>query len=168
MRVIQVSKNFTGARANLIHCDPDELVLMVDVDRCISCGSCLLACQQESGGPDRQLPSGTIEISAAVSGGEPLQLKLPNACRVCDNPCEYYSEYNFWTTCPASQGTVGDGLPCNQCLTRIEQGFMPACATRCSMKCIYFGRARDVAFTLGEKRLRDMGDIEFGVVERIA
>ena len=134
---------------------------MVDVDRCIACGSCVLACQQEHGGTVKAEIMGAITVPA--SGGSLVwQVNLPSACRACGSPCAYFSEYNFWATCPASKTPAADNLVCDRCQDRLAQGFMPACATRCSMKCIYFGRAADVAFTLGEKRLREMGDIEFG------
>lgn len=162
---MQVSKNFAGPTADLINCDSDELVLVVDVDRCIACGSCELACQQENGWPAGD--SGTIKISATGRSRKTWLLNLPSSCRGCDDPCEYHSEYNFWATCPSSKTLKDDSPLCNQCQPRIDKGFMPACATRCTMKCIYFGRAEDVAFTLGEKRLRDMGVIEFGVQEKI-
>jgi len=162
MKVIQVSKNFTGAKADLRNCGPDELVFMVDVDRCISCGSCVLACLQENGGPQDAGAMGPIKISAPGQVRGAWLLNLPSSCRGCDAPCEYHTEYNFWVTCPSSRVLLADSPLCDQCSKRIEKGYMPACATRCSMKCIYFGRAGDLAFTLGEKRLRDMGDIEFG------
>ena len=43
--------------------------------------------------------------------------------------------------------------------SRLAKGMMPACATRCSMKAIYFGYPKDVWFALNEKRLRGMGDL---------
>lgn len=162
MRFLQVSKNFTGVKADLASCDPDELVMMVDVDRCIACGSCLLACQQENGAPDSERTMAALLMPAPSGTASPRQVNLPSSCRGCDTPCEYFNEYNFWATCPVGRTPLAQDLACDQCQTRIAKGFMPACATRCSMKCIYFGRASDVAFTLAEKRLRDMGDVEIG------
>lgn len=162
MRILQVSKNFTGSKADLINCNPDELVLMVDVDRCIACGSCVLACQQEHGVPGKAEVLGALAVPVGGGGSQSWQVNLPSACRACDTPCEYYTEYNFWATCPGSKALAADSLLCDRCQDRLTKGFLPACATRCSMKCIYFGRAADVAFTLGEKRLREMGDIELG------
>lgn len=168
MKVIQVSKNFTGAKADLKNCGPDELVFMVDVDRCISCGSCVLACRQENGGPMDASAVGPIKMPATGRGSRVWLFNLPSSCRGCDDPCEYHSEYNFWATCPSSR-VLPEGSPtCGQCTPRIEKGYMPACATRCTMKCIYIGRAGDVTFTLGEKRLRGMGDVQFGVQESIS
>ena len=45
MRLVFVSKHFNQKQQSLQGCSKDELVLVVDVDRCISCGACAKACQ---------------------------------------------------------------------------------------------------------------------------
>jgi Fe-S-cluster-containing dehydrogenase component len=160
MRILIVSENFERKKVDLRECPPDELVMMIDMDRCISCGACELACQiehgEEIGAPG---PFRPITISSEDEQGLRRTLYLPLACRHCEEPCDYYSLYNFWTTCPKAK--EGDKIiPCDCCRDRTEKGLWPACATRCSMKTIYFGYAKDIAFTLGEKRLREMGDVE--------
>jgi Fe-S-cluster-containing dehydrogenase component len=161
MKILYVSKNFTGEETDLRAIDPDEYVLMVDVDRCISCGSCQMACQaehaQQAGSPGlaRVIASG----KQSAKNGFRL-LNPPLSCRHCQTPCAYFNEYNFWTTCPDSRIAGRVVELCDFCASRLDKGFMPACATRCTMKCLYFNRAADVAFTLGEKRLRGMGDVD--------
>jgi Fe-S-cluster-containing dehydrogenase component len=161
MKVLYVSKNFSRCEADLGKDNPAELVLMVDLDRCISCGACELACQVEhAANICEPAPYRPIAVRFGKSRTVQPLLRMPLSCRHCDSPCEYYSQYNFWTICPIGREHNAGKASCDACVSRLERGFMPACATRCTMKCIYFGQAKDVAFTLNEKRLREMGDIE--------
>jgi formate dehydrogenase iron-sulfur subunit len=161
MKVLYVSKNFRACNARLEKENPAELVLMVDLDRCISCGACELACQIEHSEDVREpAPYSPIGVRTAKSRTAQPLLNMPLSCRHCKSPCEYYSQYNFWITCPSGKEVDPGTTSCDSCVNRLERGFMPACATRCTMKCIYFGHAKDMAFVLNEKRLREMGDIE--------
>jgi Fe-S-cluster-containing dehydrogenase component len=165
MRVIFVSQRFGAQQADLAAGNPDAPVLMVDLDRCIACGACSLACRLEAPLGDGQLaPPRSILFHPAEGGGR-LSLRLPLSCRFCPDPCAYHSPYNFWTTCPQDERRTALFQACDACAARLAQGWMPACATRCPMKCIYFGRAADVAFVLREKRLRSFGDLELGTRE---
>jgi Fe-S-cluster-containing dehydrogenase component len=165
MKILFVSTNFEKRTApHQKKPDPEEWVMLVDVDRCISCGSCQLACQIEHGGaapmPGTFRP---IEVHGKDNSEETRIIYLPSACRHCESPCEYYSPYNFWTTCPKGKEQEKKFIACDSCVDRIQQGLWPACATRCSMKTIYFGAYEDISFTLGEKGLREMGDVDFSV-----
>jgi len=160
MKILYVSKNFEKKqRLDLEKTDPDEWVMVVDADRCISCGACELACQMEHG-EDISNRASFRPIQFEEPGGRGKRtVYLPLACRHCEDPCEYYSSHNFWVTCPEGRKTK-ETLPlCDFCAERAKRGFWPACATRCSMKTIYFGPAQDVRFALGEKRLRELGEV---------
>jgi Fe-S-cluster-containing dehydrogenase component len=162
MKILFVSKNFENTRAtDFKKFDPEELLMVIDVDRCISCGACQLACQLEhsdaSGMPGTFRP---VHIQGENDARDSRTLYLPLACRHCESPCDYYSPYNFWTTCPSGKGKDQKIISCDFCIDRVQRGIWPACATRCSMKAIYFGHPEDIAFVLGEKRLREMGDVK--------
>jgi len=159
MKVIFVSRRFERTAFDLAACDPDELVMMVDIDRCISCGACGMACRIEHG-EDAAHPGGFRPITVASDQRAGTRtVFLPLACRHCTAPCEYYSQYNFWITCPADRERHETSPACDSCARRTEAGLWPACATRCSMKTIYFGAARDMNFVLREKRLGELGDV---------
>jgi|SRR5271157_2654249 len=161
MKVLYVSKNFKTCMADPEKDNPADLVMMIDLDRCISCGACELACQVEHAADVREpAPYRPIEVRIGKSRNFQPLLHMPLSCRHCDAPCEYYSQYNFWIVCPSGQQHNPRTPLCDACVDRLEHSSMPACATRCTMKCIYFGHAKDVAFILNEKRLREMGDIE--------
>ncbi|MCL5024040.1 MAG: 4Fe-4S binding protein [Nitrospirae bacterium] len=159
MKLVFVSKQFERAAFDLSHCDPEELVMVIDTDRCISCGSCELACQLERGG--RENCPASFRPTGAGPGRQENEhaVHLPLSCRHCDTPCDYYSQYNFWITCPSNKREDGKTVPCDFCAERLKEGLWPACATRCTMKAIYFGPVKDIAFVLREKRLREMGDV---------
>ena len=162
MRLVFVSKNFNQKQASLQGCAPDELVLVVDVDRCISCGACALACQAEHSGKVGAEPSRRIMSEQAADQQARRVVSLPTSCRQCSEPCPANSGYSFWSVCPAEKTQVAASAfaACDGCEERLKEGLAPACATRCCMKCIYAGRAEDVFFALEEKRLRGMGETE--------
>jgi Fe-S-cluster-containing dehydrogenase component len=155
MKILWVSTRFTRQEAEPDTFAPDEPILMVDLDRCISCGSCQAACRLQQGG-GRARPKGFRTIFKE-RGDTRGVVRLPLSCRHCDTPCQHHDPDNFWVTCPSK--TTQAFEPCDGCAERLDQGLMPACATRCSMKCIYFGLPADIAFALAEKRLRGMGDV---------
>ncbi|MCE5335344.1 MAG: hypothetical protein LLG06_12245 [Desulfobacteraceae bacterium] len=158
MKIIWVSKNFKRQEADLSGLPEDEIVMMVDLDRCISCGSCQFACRIEHAeGSVGDVGPRSFRAQMKENPQNETCVRLPLSCRHCGTPCAYHDPYNFWVTCPGA--TPNDGQRCDCCEERFRRGMMPACATRCSMKCIYFGYPGDVVFALNEKRLREMGDV---------
>ena len=158
MRVIYVGTQYNEKGIALRDVHPDEIVMLVDMDRCVGCGACRLACQAEHG-DDVGTPVRRIGLEHA--GGRPTRLlALPTSCETCADPCEY-RDVSYWSFCPSGKAAVYRGPLCDLCAERVGRGFAPACATRCAMKCLHVGRAADIRFVLEEKRLRDMGEAEF-------
>jgi Fe-S-cluster-containing dehydrogenase component len=158
MKILWVSKTLKRQEAELRELPENETILMVDLDRCISCGSCHFACEveQKRGSHETVKPKAMSIVMKKTSGYE-SSVHLPLACRDCSSPCSYQDDANGWITCP--EGPRDAVEECDFCAHRLKKGMMPACATRCSMKCIYFGLPKDVWFALNEKRLRGMGDL---------
>lgn len=160
MRLGFVSKRFRGERIDP-QARPDEWVLLIDLDRCIGCGACAFACRIEHAevlGDTGDSPLRPILPPAA--GADTRMACLPGTCRHCATPCQYQNDYNFWMICPSRETRAATVAFCDSCTARLGEGQWPACATRCTMKTIYFGRGRDMQLILGEKRLREMGDVE--------
>jgi Fe-S-cluster-containing dehydrogenase component len=158
--MLWVSKNFKRQEADLKGLPEDELVMMIDLDRCISCGACQYACQvEQAAGPLEGVKPKVIHVKMKEQGIAGTSVRLPLSCRHCGSPCEYHGAYNFWVSCPQQKAMETGADQCDACARRLEGGLMPACATRCSMKCIYFGHPPDIVFALNEKRLREMGDL---------
>lgn len=161
MKIVFVSKNCKVQNTDLECQIGDDPIMIVDLDRCICCGSCQIACQVEHELPaEARNRPGSIYVRIKKGADANTPLNLPLSCRHCSDPCEYYSSHNFWITCPEHGNDENLGPGCDICIERLKRGFMPACVTRCTMKCIYFGSLQDVAFALSEKRLREMGDLE--------
>ena len=49
MRVIYIGTKYNERGTALRDVHPDEIVMIVDMDRCIGCGACRLGCQAEHG-----------------------------------------------------------------------------------------------------------------------
>ena len=162
MRFLFVSRRLRGERFDAQAADPDDLVMVVDTDRCIACGACELACRiehrsaSETAGTTRPI---TVKEPDGAENGR--MICLPHGCRQCAEPCADFDPYNFWTVCPSAAAKESVADFCDTCTARLEEGQWPACATRCTMKTIYFGRPRDIGFLIAEKRLSELGDVEF-------
>jgi Fe-S-cluster-containing dehydrogenase component len=159
MKLFFVSRRFRGERFDAGKCQSGELVMLVDLDRCIGCGACALACRIEH----EDAPGSGEPMRPVLAASEPSgrMVCLPLTCRHCKTPCEYHSDYNFWIICPSGETKAATTAFCDSCVQRQGGDLWPACATRCTMKTIYFGRPEEMALILGEKRLREMGDVEF-------
>ncbi len=158
MRVIYVSTKYNNRGIALADAHPDDLVLLLDMDRCIGCGACRMACQAEHA---EAFDGQARRIGLESKGNKPGKLlALPTACWNCADPCAYAGN-DYWTLCPGEKTGAFAGSLCDKCRDRTAKGLTPACATRCAMKCLHIGRAADIRFALEEKRLRNMGEAEF-------
>lgn len=161
MHIIFVSRQFGRHQDALQGFSAKDLVLVVDVDRCIACGACALACRAEHGGFGQEnVPVRRIIAPAPPDQKTPRVIGLPTSCRQCPEPCACSDAYSFWTICPGDKAArMAETSPaCTACEERLLAGMAPACVTRCCMKCLYAGRPEDVLFVLEEKRLRGMGE----------
>ncbi len=140
------------------HVGDEEIVMLVDVDRCIRCGTCQLACALEYG--EEGKPAAVRNLQVGEEGGRGQIFNLPGACRQCRTPCMYYDLHNFWIRCPDEKFPAKSKEPsCDLCLKRREAGYWPACATRCPMKTIYVGTMADLGIILRDKQFRDYGEL---------
>ena len=158
MRVIYVGTKYNERGTALRDVHADEIVMLVDMDRCIGCGACRLGCQAEHGDA-ATAPMRRIGM-CHVDGKPTKLLALPTSCETCGTPCDYRN-VSYWSVCPSDKTASYKGELCDYCASRVGKGMAPACATRCAMKCLHVGRAADIRFALEEKRLRDMGEAEF-------
>ena len=85
MRLLFTGRQMGSETFDAARCDPDEPVMLVDVDRCIACGACELACQLEHG-DTAGTPGAFRPIMVGKADDGPTVL-LPLACRHCETPC---------------------------------------------------------------------------------
>jgi Fe-S-cluster-containing dehydrogenase component len=156
--IILASQNYSNKKQETRY-NMDELYLMVDLDRCINCGVCGIGCAI---GKEEECPR-KIFIRKKISNNNSsatASISLPHSCKNCVKPCSYYELYNYWIICPTeSQSDYMDreNKSCDLCLERTDKGLWPSCATRCSMKAIYFGTIKELESALREKYTRGYG-----------
>ncbi|MEW6768731.1 MAG: 4Fe-4S binding protein [Pseudomonadota bacterium] len=162
MRFLFLSRRLRAETFDAEASDPNEYVLAVDTDRCIACGACEMACRIEHRDQDELIGSTRpILVGGDENKEQGRMLCLPHACRQCDEPCEAHDPYNFWSICPSAKAKEATESFCDTCVSRLGEGQWPACATRCTMKTIYFGKPDEIKFLINEKRLNELGDVEF-------
>ncbi len=156
MRVIYVGAQYNQRGVALREVHPDEIVLLVDMDRCIGCGSCRLACQRSMGPPRPRAASGR---GPGRPAGE-ICSACPRACETCASPCDY-ADNSYWTFCPPSRRRP---MPARSATTAPSggEGLGSRLCHPLHHEVLHVGRAADIRFALEEKRLRDMGEAEFG------
>ena len=140
-------------------------VMLIDLDRCIGCLSCEVACVQEKGIENLNIrPMRVFRIEGLSD--EPDGFFLPMNCFHCDPaPCVL--------ACPTSamRKREGDGIvyleellcigckaciiacpygaitfnpsnqkveKCDYCYKRVEEGLLPSCVSKCVTNCLYF------------------------------
>jgi len=101
----------------------DNLVL-VDVDRCIGCKFCVVACPY------------SVRV---FNWKKPPESSVPR------------DDYSPETSVPAQMGTIGK---CDFCADRAREGKLPYCASSCPMGAIYYGDRNEDAVSNGTETLR--------------
>jgi len=139
---------------------------LVDLHRCVGCGSCVLACRIENGRTEEPVWRRVVPLNLRRHPGGPTYF-LSVACHHCDEPaclrgcpsrayerradgiivhhedcclgCRYCE-----MTCPfgapkydEQRGVVSK---CHLCADRLDQGLAPACVTACPTEALQFQR----------------------------
>ena len=140
--------------------------LIIDVNRCMGCQSCVIACKEQN-----QTPHGffNTKITQKNHGSFPAAWRAyePALCRHCDDApcisaCAYDATFQLdngivvvdWTHCVGC-GECVDACPyearfldpdndnkadkCDFCITRLAKGLEPACVETCSAGARIFG-----------------------------
>ncbi len=149
-----------------------EWTMIVDVNRCIGCQSCVIACKAQN---DTAEGNFNTRVLTAESSLPPAYTFMPVMCNQCENaPCVRACprEATFrrkdgivvtdWNRCDGSgdciaacpynarslDSTHGNRSDkCDFCLDRLEQGLAPACVEACASGARVFG---DAANPVGE------------------
>lgn len=137
----------------------EQRILLVDIDRCIRCCACEVACKQENNLPPGPRWNSVVTAGPRLLEGELHQDFVFATCLHCDDPA-------CMAVCPAKAILQkGDGLvvideaqckgcglcalacpvgavhllpdrktawKCNQCEVRVENGLRPSCVQHCA------------------------------------
>jgi NADH-dependent fumarate reductase subunit E len=140
-------------------------VMLIDLDRCIGCLSCEVACVQEKGIENLNIrPMKVFRIEGL--GEEPDGFFLPMNCFHCDPaPCVLacptsamrkrskdgivFVEDSFCIGCKACIIACPYGAitfdpvsqkvqKCDYCYERVDKDLLPSCVSKCVTNCLYF------------------------------
>ena len=140
--------------------------MLIDVDRCVGCGACVMACKQEHG------TAANVHYCSLVQGEvgsypDARMVAIPYACMHCMNPkcveaCSTGATYRdmdtgsveglYWgegfDATPFEEAKTGNRLPsiaqkCQFCHERVAEGKEPACVATCIVGARVFGDQDD-------------------------
>lgn len=161
-----------------------RLAILIDLDKCIGCHSCTVACQLENGLPPAKYWSKVHQIGPVGTFPDLDMYYLPVLCQHCENPecvrvcptgaslkredgivlvdrdicigCQYCV-----LACPYGVRTFSpeEGVieKCTMCAHLVERGDMPACVKTCTGKARYFGDLDDPNSEISVK-MREAGE----------
>ena len=142
-----------------------DKILLIDVDRCVGCYACEVACKQENKLP---LPSRWCQVISIGPRRVQAQLHLdfvPVVCIQCDDPvCSYFCPFDAITKredgiiliieekctgcglciygCPYGAIYFDHGKniagKCSLCASRIDDGLEPSCVQHCISGALQF------------------------------
>lgn len=161
-----------------------KLTFVIDLDRCIGCKGCQVACKLEN---DIALGSGRNSVKTIGPIGTYPNLTmyfLPTMCQHCENPscvavCPTGACYqnpedgvvlidqdqcigcmSCKNACPYGVNSLNKELrvmdKCTLCVQSREDGEMPACVRNCSGSALMYGDINDPESAVS-KRLKDAG-----------
>ncbi|OGL58616.1 MAG: hypothetical protein A3J27_14665 [Candidatus Tectomicrobia bacterium RIFCSPLOWO2_12_FULL_69_37] len=158
--------------------------LLVDLDRCIGCHACSVACKSEMGVP---LGVWLSHVKYLEDGAYPNTTRyfLRNQCNQCSNPpCvaasggamiqredgvvlikdpKSPSLKTSMIACPYHNISFDEGrgefVKCTFCSHRVDRGLVPACANTCPTEALAFGDLNDPDSEI-RKRLKVKGKSE--------
>ncbi len=117
----------------------DDGVTVIDYDKCIGCRYCITACPYGARSFDFGHDYATAcAHPAEKAAGEVVASLQPNAYARTASP-----EYAEYRPREDHRSPINNVRKCHFCLHRVERGMLPACASACPGRAIYFGDLND-------------------------
>lgn len=163
---------------------PDEFVIYVDIEKCLGCMSCYLACATEhsltksiyTSFREIPVPLPRIRVVPALGYNVPIRCmhcEKPPCVEVCPTEALYKSSEGpvllreeacigckgCLLACP--YGSVSLDISrkviakCDFCVERLRKGLPPACVEACPTKALKYGRVEDALLELRERKAKE-------------
>jgi len=160
-----------------------QMAMVVDIDRCIGCHGCEVACFIEKRLPESVRLNPLIRLETEIKGAFSLlnfslrcaHCETPKCMLVCPSKAYNKNSEGFVTHtvgrcigCQLCQVTCPYGAPkynpdngkvkkCDFCIGRVKRGKDPACVSKCIMKAFRFGKLSDQMEMLVKKASEGAG-----------
>ena len=152
--------------------------LLVDIDLCVGCFSCEVACKQEHNLPQGPRLIKVIQVGPKEVGGKLIMAFIPKHCRHCEKPpciescpVDAISKRNDGIVLFNDKLCIGCGncieacpfgapqlnpetkvvQACDLCHERIDRSELPACVQNCPNKALHFCDPNDLSDKFRQK-----------------
>ncbi len=163
---------------------PNELVIYIDIEKCLGCLSCYLACATEhsltksvyTSFRETPVPLSRIRLVSALGYSVPIRCmhcEKPPCVEVCPTEALYKSPEGTVLlqeeacigcrgcilACPYGAVSLDLGrkviAKCDFCVERLKKGLPPACVEACPTKALKYGRVEEALLELRERKARE-------------
>lgn len=104
----------------------EDGIVVIDYDKCIGCGYCIMACPYSA----RSFDKGFFSSDFEGDGPQPYETVAAH-------------EYGEDRVQSRDSSPVGNARKCHFCIHRIEKGLLPACTVSCMGRATFFGDGND-------------------------
>jgi Fe-S-cluster-containing dehydrogenase component len=158
---------------------PDWLVMYIDLKRCLGCFSCETSCKMEHDLPMGPRLIRVMQVGPKKVGKHTKAMYYPMNCFHCgEAPCvppcptgaiqKRAKDGIVWIdaekcigcrqcmqACPFGaiqyDSRTRKAIKCDYCMHRVDKGLQPACVTKCSTHCMYFGNPHHIMTYMRER-----------------
>jgi DMSO reductase iron-sulfur subunit len=158
-----------------------EYAIMADLERCVGCRACELACRNENQLPETMSFIRNVRIGPEVMDGKIVMYFVSLPCMHCGRaPCAEVCparaikkrpdgivildetkcigcKYCMWVCpfgAPQFNAQLGRMQKCRLCVQRVEKGLEPACVQGCHVKALKFGTLEQLSEMAKKKAAR--------------
>jgi Fe-S-cluster-containing dehydrogenase component len=166
----------------------EEMLLLVDIDRCIACHACEVACKQEHGLPPGPRWTSVTTVGPREKEGQLHQDFVFATCLQCDTPvCVTVCRFGALSkredglvaidesackkcglcalSCPFGavhlRPDTGIAWKCDQCIGRVATGLPPACAQHCAGGSVQYVTESEAAAIVNGRHEARFGKVRY-------